>query len=123
MARKRITTTSWNYNSIRVKSDEEMQVEGLTVTNKDGIGNTGDGFQYGIFGIVFEPEEDYNSIVESFFALAKKIRRGGAILVPERTYWHLPCGRESVEILCEAAGFNIEAPLNNRQRYVYADKL
>ena len=109
--------------SILLLSNEVEQVEGLTVTNKDGIGNTGDGFQYGIFDIVFEPEEDYNSIVESFFALAKKIRRGGAILVPERTYWHLPCGRESVEILCEAAGFNIEAPLNNRQRYVYADKL
>ena len=25
MARKRITTTSWNYNSIRVKSDEEIK--------------------------------------------------------------------------------------------------
>ena len=25
MAKKRITTTSWNYNSIRIKSDEEIK--------------------------------------------------------------------------------------------------
>ncbi len=58
--------------SILLLSNEVEQVEGLTVTNKDGIGNTGDGFQYGIFDIVFEPEEDYKSIVESFLHWLKR---------------------------------------------------
>ncbi len=58
--------------SILLLSNEVEQVEGLTVTNKDGIGNTGDGFQYGIFDIAFEPEEDYSSIVESFLHWLKR---------------------------------------------------
>lgn len=109
--------------SILILSNETEQVEGMTVTTTDEIRSISGGFQYGIFDLVFEPDEDYRSISESFFELTDKIRRGGAVLVPERTYWHLPCGRESIEILYEAAGLTIEAPRSSKQRYICASRV
>ncbi len=94
----------------------------MTVAAPGNIDDVAGGFRYGVLDVAFREDEDYESIADDFFALAEKVRRGGTVIVPERTYWHLSCGRESVEILCEAAGLLIEAPNAGTGRVVTACK-
>ena len=55
-------------------------------------------------------DEDYEMMADEFFDLVDRVKKGGYIYIPERTYWHFICGIESIELLCEAAGLSIEAP-------------
>ena len=75
-----------------------------------------------LMDIAYDESEDYELISDLFFVLADKVRRGGSVIVPERTYWHLPCGAESVEIMCEAAGLMVEAPNADTGRVIIAYK-
>ena len=63
---------------------------------------------------------EIESIMEDFYLLASKVHRGGHILIPERTYWHLPCGMESIEILCESIGLILEVPSINSGNAIMA---
>ena len=67
-------------------------------------------FQYGVLDLNYEENEDYEMMSDAFFENTKKIRKDGYLYVPKRTYWHFPCGLESVEMLCEVAGLEIQAP-------------
>ncbi|MBQ7507076.1 MAG: hypothetical protein IJT05_07080, partial [Lachnospiraceae bacterium] len=104
--------------SVLLLSNEIRLAPGLTVISEDEIDEVKGGFQYGILDLNFREDEDYESMAEDFFRLAEKIRNGGSVIVPERTYWHFSCGIESVEILAEAAGFLIEAPNMDTGNYV-----
>lgn len=97
--------------SVLLLSDEIRLMDGVVCVSADGIDAVTDGYAYGIFDMNYQENEDYKVIIDSFFKLADKVRNRGCIIVPERSYWHLPCGRESIEIMCEAAGFWIEAPV------------
>ncbi len=108
--------------SIILLSNEINEMPGVTTVTFDNIRESQGGFQYGILDIVYSESEDYELISNMFFALADKIRRGGTIIVPERTYWHMPCGKESVEILSEAAGLLIEAPNADTKNVIKAYK-
>jgi biotin carboxylase len=108
--------------SVLLISNEITECPGVTVSAPGNIDDVAGGFRYGVLDLAFREDEDYESIADDFFALAEKVRRGGTVIVPERTYWHLSCGRESVEILCEAAGLLIEAPNAGTGRVVTACK-
>ena len=102
----------------------------LVLTNDDGLAvnasviradapRRGDGkYNWGILDLNDRENEDVESIMEDFYWLASHVHRGGHVLVPERTYWHLPCGMESVEILCESVGLILEAPGANTGKTV-----
>lgn len=97
-------------SSIILLSNDIKQLDGLVVVDSESILKIKDHFQYAILDLVFNENEDYEMMTEDFFALAERVRKGGYIFVPKRTYWHFICGTESIEILCEAAGLQIEAP-------------
>ncbi len=97
--------------SVLLLSNEIRQMDGAVCVSADEIDAESDGYVYGIFDMNYRKNEDYTVIIDSFFKLADKVRNRGCIIVPERSYWHLPCGRESIEIMCEAAGLLIEAPV------------
>ncbi|MCR4590307.1 MAG: ATP-grasp domain-containing protein [Lachnospiraceae bacterium] len=108
--------------SVLILSNEISSLPGVTVVTSDEIHKVSGGFRYGILDLSYRENEDYESIAEDFFELAEKVRNGGQIIVPESTYWHLSCGMESIEILCEAAGLLIEAPSERSGNVVIACK-
>ncbi len=108
--------------SVLILSNEISSLPGVTVTSSGDIRKISGGFRYGILDLSYRENEDYESIAEDFFKLAEKVRNGGQIIVPESTYWHLSCGMESIEILCEAAGLLIEAPSERAGNVVIACK-
>jgi len=91
-------------------SNEIEQLAGVTCVSEEQLEAASGGYTYGIFDLNYRENEDYETLYSLFFQLASKVRAGGWLVVPKRSYWHLSCGRESVEILCEAAGFRIEVP-------------
>ena len=98
-----------NRSILVLTNDETLDVNASIV--RVGQGNTVVGkYNWGILDWNYREDEDIESIVADFYALASKIQKGGHILIPERTYWHLPCGMESVEILAASAGYTLEAP-------------
>lgn len=90
-------------------NDETLDVNAMIVNVEEKREVKGK-FNFGILDLDYHEQEDIESIIDDFNFLASKIHRGGQILIPKRTYWHLPCGMESVEILCECIGLIIEAP-------------
>ena len=108
--------------SVLLLSNEINDLSGVTTVSVDTVREAHGGFQYAIMDIAYDESEDYELISDLFFVLADKVRRGGSVIVPERTYWHLPCGAESIEILCEAAGLMIEAPNTDTGRVIIAYK-
>jgi hypothetical protein len=108
--------------SVLLLSNEIKELSGVTTVSVDTVREAHEGFQYAIMDIAYDESEDYELISDLFFVLADKVRRGGSVIVPERTYWHLPCGAESVEIMCEAAGLMIEAPNADTGRVIIAYK-
>ncbi len=96
--------------SVLLLSNELRQLEGAVCVPPAALADAADGYACGIFDMNYRGNEDTVAILDSFFQLADKIRNRGCIAVPQRSYWHLPCGRESIEIMCEAAGLLIEAP-------------
>ncbi len=97
--------------SVLLLSNELRQLDGVTCVSADEMDTVTDGYAYGIFDMNYQENEDYSALIDSFFRLADKVRNRGCIAVPRRSYWHLPCGRESIEVMCEAAGLLIEAPV------------
>ena len=108
--------------SVLLLSNEIRLAPGLTVISEDEIDEVKGGFQYGILDLNFRENEDFESMAEDFFLLSDKVRAGGFIIVPERTYWHFSYGIESIEILAEAAGYLIEAPNMDTGKYVCVQK-
>ena len=108
--------------SVLLLSNEIRLAPGLTVISEDEIDEVKGGFQYGILDLNFRENEDFESMAEDFFLLSEKVRTGGFIIVPERTYWHFSYGIESIEILAEAAGYLIEAPNMDTGKYVCVQK-
>lgn len=96
--------------SVLVYSDELEWLPDVTVVNADTLSDAKDGYSHAVLDIGYKEDEDLETMAEVFFNLADKLRVGGHIYVPGSTYWHFPCGAESIEILCEAAGLAIEAP-------------
>ncbi|MCR5176392.1 MAG: ATP-grasp domain-containing protein [Anaerovibrio sp.] len=96
--------------TILLLSNEIRQLDGVTCVSVEDIEAESDGYAFGIFDMNYRENEDYNIIIDSFFRLVDKVRNRGCIIVPERSCWHLPCGRESIEIMSEAAGLLVEAP-------------
>lgn len=90
-------------------NDEKLDVNAMIVNVEQKYDVKGK-FNFGIFDLNYHENEDIESIINDFYFLVSKIHRGGQIFIPKRTYWHLPCGMESVEILCECIGLIIEAP-------------
>ena len=108
--------------SVLLCSNEKKLLSGVTVVSEDELPESADGFAFGILDLSFRENEDLETMAETFFTLAEKVRKGGKIIVPERTYWHFPCGIESIEILCEAAGLFIEAPTQKSGKVIIAYK-
>lgn len=108
--------------SVLVCSNETRLLSGVTVVDEDGLIDAAEGFAFGILDLSFRENEDLETMAETFFTLAEKVRKGGRIIVPERSYWHFPCGIESIEILCEAAGLFIEAPAQETGKVIIAQK-
>ncbi len=97
--------------AVLLLSNELRRLDGVTCVSVDALDAVTDGYAYGIFDMNYQENENYSAVIDSFFRLADKVRNRGCIVVPRRSYWHLPCGRESVEAMCEAAGLLIEAPV------------
>lgn len=108
--------------AVLLLSNEIRLASGLTCVSEDELSGVKGGFQYGILDLNFREDEDYESMAEDFFLLSEKVRTGGFIIVPERTYWHFSYGIESIEILAEAAGYLIEAPNMDTGKYVCVQK-
>ncbi|MBQ7725200.1 MAG: ATP-grasp domain-containing protein [Lachnospiraceae bacterium] len=96
--------------SVLLCSNETKELPGVSVVSEDTLPDAPEGFSYAILDLAFRENEDLESMAETFFTLADKVKASGRIIVPENTYWHFPCGAESIEILSEAAGLFIEAP-------------
>ena len=96
--------------AVLLLSNEITHLTGSVTTDMASIHAVTQNFQYGILDLNYDETEDYEMMADAFFALADRIRRDGYLYVPKRTYWHFPCGVESVEMLCEVAGLEIEAP-------------
>ena len=96
--------------SILLYSEEIRELEGVTTVDASALSDTEGGFAYAILDLPDKDRMDPESGADLFFDLVGKLRAGGRIVVPERTYRNFPCGAESIEILCEAAGLFIEAP-------------
>ncbi len=96
--------------SVLVYSDRSDNLPDVTVVNADTLSDAKEGYSHAVLDISDRETEDPETMVEDFFRLADKLRTGGHIYVPESTYQNFPCGAESIEILCEAAGLAIEAP-------------
>ncbi|MCR4604490.1 MAG: ATP-grasp domain-containing protein [Eubacterium sp.] len=96
--------------SVLLYSEEISELEGVTTVNGSSLANSEGGFAYAILDLPDKDRMDAESGADLFFELVGKLRAGGRILVPEMTYRNFPCGAESIEILCEAAGLFIEAP-------------
>lgn len=108
--------------SVLLLSNEIRLAPGLTCVSEEEIEKVRGGFQYGVLDLNYLEDEDYESMTEDFFRLVSKVRSGGYIIVPERTYWHFSYGIESIEILAEAAGLLIEAPNMDSGKYVCLKK-
>ncbi len=108
--------------SILLCSDSVKELSGVSVVDEEGLKDAGEGFSYGLLDLSFREDEDIETMSEAFFTLADKVKPGGKIIVPERTFWHFPCGAQSIEILCEAAGLFIEAPLAKGEKIISACK-
>ena len=96
--------------SVLLCSNGTKELPGVSVVNEDTLFDAPEGFSYAILDLSFRENEDLEAMTETFFLLAEKVKSSGKIIVPENTYWHFPCGAESIEILSEAAGLFIEAP-------------
>ena len=55
-------------------------------------------------------DEDIETMIEDFYDVVSRVRKGGYVVIPKRTYWHFPCEMESIEILCECMDLTMEAP-------------
>ena len=96
--------------SVVVYSDETDDLPDVTIVDSKSLSDAKEGYSHAILDIPHAKDKDLETMTETFFALADKLRVGGHIYVPESTYRNFPCGAESVEILCEAANIAIEAP-------------
>lgn len=96
--------------AVLLLSNKITHFAGIVTADLNSVTQIKGHFQYGILDLDFKEEEDYELMADAFFALADKIRKDGYIYVPKRTYWHFPCGLESIEMLCEIGGLEIEAP-------------
>ncbi|MBQ9549481.1 MAG: ATP-grasp domain-containing protein [Lachnospiraceae bacterium] len=108
--------------SVLVLSNDITFLPGVTVSSPDNLSKASGGFRYAVLDLSYRENEDYEGISEMFFTLCEKVRKGGYVIVPESTYWHLSCGMESIEILCEAAGLFIEVPKADTGNVVIACK-
>lgn len=108
--------------SILILTNGDHTYPGACSVTQEELKSVNAGFHYAVMDLSFRENEDYEGISDIFFELVDKLRPGGRVLVPESTWWHLPCGAESVEILCEAAGLYIEVPLSGDIRFVAACK-
>ncbi len=100
-----------------VTNDPTLEAPAMVVQEEE-LSKALSGYNWGVLDLNYRSNEDIETIIETFYELAAHVRKGGHIIVPERTWWHLPCGMESVEILCEAAGLRIEAPTYQTSRIV-----
>ncbi|MBQ0110859.1 MAG: hypothetical protein KBS41_02910, partial [Oscillospiraceae bacterium] len=95
--------------SVLITSNGKVDAK-ATVVSPDELKSVSSKYNWGILDINYDQNLDIESIIDTFYELAANIRRGGHIVAPERTYWHIPHGIEGVEVLCEAVGLTIEAP-------------
>lgn len=102
-------------------NDPDLSVDGMAVQAEEAD-KAPDGYDYGILDLNYRVNEDTETLMEMFYTLVSKVRRGGKVIVPERTYWHLPCGMESAEVLCESIGLIIEAPVPGVRDVVIATR-
>ena len=96
--------------SVLLCSDETTTLPGTMSVSTDDLAKASDGFANGILDLPFAEDEDPEVMIDLFFLLMSKVRKGGRIMVPERTYWHFPCGIASIELLAEVSGLFVEAP-------------
>ncbi len=108
--------------SVLLCSNETKELPGVSVVSEDTLPEAQEGFSYAILDLSFRENEDLESMAETFFLLTKKVKKGGRIIVTENTYWHFPCGLESIEILSEAAGLFIEAPTKDTKGIVIVSR-
>ena len=104
-----------------VFSDTETTAPNAVVVSGKELDAAYDSYENAILDLS-RPESfaDAESVVEQIFALFKKVRPGGRVLIPESTYCHLPYGATGMEILLHAKGLRIEAPLAGKGRLMIA---
>lgn len=106
--------------SVLVATNDPAFSANVMVVPAEDVSKALGGYDWGVLDLNYREDEDIETIIETFYALVSKVRRGGRVVVPERTYWHLPCGMESVEILFESLGLRIEAPAYGTRGVVIA---
>lgn len=106
--------------SILLLSNELKQVPGCVTATGESVTSWKHGFDWGILDLAYRENEDIESMIEDFYNLTFKIRKGGHLLIPPKTYLHFPHGSESIEVLCEAIGLLIEAPSNKMRHCIVA---
>ena len=106
--------------SVLVATNDPAFSANVMIVPAEDVSKALGGYDWGVLDLNYREDEDIETMIETFYALVSKVRQGGRVAVPERTYWHLPCGMESVEILCESLGLRIEAPVYGERGVVIA---
>lgn len=96
--------------SVLLCSNDIKSMPGVMTVSTDELSKTSGGFTCGILDLSFREGEDPESMADLFFLLTEKVKKGGWVLIPERTYWHYTFGSESIEILAEVKGLFAEPP-------------
>ena len=98
-----------NRSILVLTNDDALDVHATVLHDSDSRNAIGS-YNWVIWDADYRENEDIEQMTEDFYFLASKLQKGGHLLIPEKTYWHFPCGMESIEVLCESIGLIIEAP-------------
>lgn len=96
--------------SVLVLSNEPNLDVKAVINDENTIDDSKTMFNYGIMDMVYDDKIGSEEYVDLFYRLVDRIRTGGKIIVPRRSYWYFPHTVEGIEAIAEAIDLTIEAP-------------
>lgn len=106
---------------IVLTNENDLDVNAVKV-NEDTVDDSTNMFNYAIMDMAYDGKVGSEEFVDLFYRLAERVRTGGKILVPQRSYWYLPHTVEAVEAVAESIGLTIEAPTTYDRNVVVITK-
>ena len=96
--------------SVIVLTNEKDLDVNAVIADENTIDDSQNKFSYGIMDMIYDEKIGSEEYVDLFYRLVDRIRTGGKIIVPQRSYWHFPHNVEGIEAIAEAVNLKIEAP-------------
>lgn len=97
-----------------VYSNTDVNVENCTVADVNfNFGKLDRDFDTAIINLKYYDSKTKKELIDAFYNIAKNIKVGGKIIVPECSYWYLPLKHIFIECLFASVGVEIQS--NNYQ--------